>query len=113
MDAFQFLEKFLDCARRQAYKMGKDTDVIDEIDLSGLKQILSDVNMVGTMQPSWPLRASMEAINLMEYSDQDPTSYLVIALGDNVPARMNPYGSKSDFKDLEAFSSYVEGGLKE
>ena len=111
MNAYELLNKLLVCAKAHADRKGLPFDGLSSTQLNQLKRVLSDADVLATMQPSWPIRTPVQQLNMMAYSNQNDTPYVVIAVGGGVPDNINPYGHATDFDDLDPFTSYMDLGL--
>lgn len=111
MNAYGLLERLLICAEAQADRLGLPFDGLTPTQKNQLKRILSGTGVLGTTQHHWPIRLEFCSLNIMEYDAKDPTPYIVVSVDGGVPRSIHPYGNKTDFDNLDPFTSYVVSGL--
>ncbi len=104
------MSRLLDLADALAQKKGVDLDITHP-EIQKLESLLNGIHWRAAHQPSWPLRANVEALNLIndevrEGEGKVPVFY--IALSNGVGHDERPYADRDLFRNQDPFYTDVE-----
>jgi hypothetical protein len=109
------MSRLLDLADALAQKKGVDLDITHP-EIQKLESLLNGIHWRAAHQPSWPLRANVEALNLIndevrEGEGKVPVFY--IALSNGVGHDERPYADRDLFRNQDPFYTDVDGEEEE
>jgi hypothetical protein len=107
------MSRLLDLASALAQEDGVDLDIMHP-EIQKLENLLKGVNWRVAYQQSWPLRGTVQAMNLINDEvcmGEGKVPVIYIAVSDGVSHNERPYADRDLFEQQEPF--YTDGGGEE